>query len=117
MDTQLTQTHCRTPLKTPGFLHPGNLSSGFTNIIEAHSGSWKIFPIKSLSSNGEERKEQTGKKEGGKKKKTQISDLEKELNRQVLGAGGKKETHPEGDAKWKTNYNSVDTKDLKTYLL
>lgn len=66
MDRQLTQTHCRTPPKTPGSLHPGNLSSGFANIIEVHSGSWKIFPITlnlSLSSKGKERKEQTRKKE------------------------------------------------------
>lgn len=109
--------------------NPSKDSRLFTSrkfVFRLHKYNWGSFwvlknlphYIKSLSSKGEERKEQTRKKEvGGEPQKAIISDLEKKLSRQVLGAGGKKETHPEGDGKWKTNCNSVDTQDLKTYLL
>lgn len=125
MDRQLTQTHCRTLPKTPRSLHPGNLSSGFANIIEVHSGSWNIFPITlnlSLSSKREERKEQTRKKEEKKTQKAIISDFEKNDKIEQASSGcrrkkGEASRRHEGDAKWKTDYNSVDTQVLKTFLL
>lgn len=126
MDTQVTQAHCRTPPKTPGFLHPGNLSLGFTNIIEVHSGSWKIFPITlnlSFSSKGEERKEQTRKKEEKKNPKGNyqcLGEKNDKIEQASSGCRRKKgdtsRTH-ERDAKWKMDSNFMDTQVLKTCLL
>lgn len=111
------------------------MSLGFANIIETHSGSQKIFPIKlkiSLSSKGEERKEQTRRNDkNGKEKKSRvmiskviISDVEKKKSQNWAGEFWMQEEKKKGDtsrrheghAKWKTDCSFVDTQALKTYL-